>query len=810
HAIWDGWSFDVLYSEMSALYPAFAAGQPSPLPELETSYADYASWRAEALDGEGANRQLEHWKQHLDGDLEPLHLPEDRPRPARASGIGGTDWVHVDAATTTALREVGAAAGATLFMTLLAAYYVLLHRLGGQRDLVVGLPFRNRPTEALEKVMGFFVNMLPLRRRLDPAMPFLQLVQEVRAGVVEAFEYPDVPFERLVRELRLPRDPSRSPVYQAVFSFQDVRARNLRWGELQHEHLLMFQKGMANDLGIWFLEHGEGLSGAVGYNVDIIDAEGARAICDRFGSLLQSLCAQPQQAIGDASLLSASDRDRLGEWNSTVRPLPPQRSTYALLAQQAARTPQRVALRSEAQRLTYAQLHARAGAIAGALHARGVRPGDRVGICLQRGPDLVAAMIAAWGAGAAYVPLDPDYPADRLAYMVADAGLAQVVGERGLVAPLGMSRERLLLLDADAAEVDAAQPAPVTDDVVGRDAPAYVIYTSGSTGRPKGVVVPHGAVLNFLDSMRQAPGLQPDDVLLAVTTPSFDISVLELFLPLSIGAGIVLASREQAMDGSELAALAAREAVTVMQATPSTWHLLLDAGWQPPSGFKALCGGEALAPELAARLLERGVELWNMYGPTETTVWSTCARIEAGADGTPDVHIGRPIANTSVWILDERGQPCPPSVSGELCIGGAGVTLGYLGREALTAEKFIDDRVAPHDHGTALPPRLYRTGDRARWRRDGVLEHQGRLDFQVKIRGHRIELGEIEAVLESESGVSRAVVVVREDAPGDQRIVAYRVPAGGRLAESALEARLWHVLPGYMVPQHLVSMKALP
>src|SRR5690606_7361150 len=342
---------------------------------------------------------------------------------------------------------------------------------------------------------------------------------------------------------------------------------------------------------------------------------------------------------------------------------------------------------------------------------RGVGKGALVGVCLERSPDLVAALMAVLKAGAAYVPLDPAYPQDRLRFMIDDACLALVVSDQGLAAPLALSRSRLLLLDEDAAAIDAAPPAARDADPVGRDAPAYVIYTSGSTGRPKGVVVPHGAVLNFLDSMRQAPGLQPDDVLLAVTTPSFDISVLELFLPLSIGAGIVLDSREQAMDGSELAALAAREAVTVMQATPSTWHLLLDAGWQPPSGFKALCGGEALAPELAARLLERGIELWNMYGPTETTVWSTCARIGEGADGAPDIHIGRPIANTSVWILDERGQPCPPGVSGELCIGGAGVTLGYLGREALTAEKFIDDHVAPHDHGTGLPPRLYRTGD---------------------------------------------------------------------------------------------------
>ncbi|MEL1263988.1 amino acid adenylation domain-containing protein [Pseudoxanthomonas putridarboris] len=811
HIIWDGWSFDVFYTEMSALYEAFVAGEPSPLPELEVSYGDFAAWHLQRLEGDALQRQIQHWKQHLAGELEPLHLPEDKPRPAKGSGNGGTDWVHVDAATTEALRQVGTRAGATLFMTVLAAYYVLLHRLSGQGDLVVGLPFRNRHSEAMEKVMGFFVNMLPLRRRLDPAMPFLQLVQEIKAGVVEAFEYPDVPFEHLVRELKVPRDPSRSPIYQALFSFQDVRARNLRWGELEHEHLLMFQKGMTHDLGIWFLEHGNGLSGAMGYNTDILSADGARAIGDRFVTLLQSLCDQPEQAIGDANLLSEHDRSQLASWNSTAAPTPPQRTMHALLAAQAARAPERVAIRFENRSLTYAQLDARSARIADALVQQGVRPGDRVGVCLDRTPDLVAAMVAVWKAGATYVPLDPAYPPDRLHFMAEDAGLRLIVGEGDLATPLRWPRERLLLLDADAASIAAApEVAAVRENTLGTaDTTAYVIYTSGSTGKPKGVCVPHGAVVNFLASMAREPGLREDDRLLAVTTTSFDIAVLELYGPLSVGAEVVLASRESALDGEALAALIRDHRITVMQATPSSWRLLLDAGWPGSPGFKALCGGEPLPQDLAATLLPRCAELWNMYGPTETTVWSTCSRVVAGAAGAVDIHIGKPIANTTVWVLDPRGMLCPPGVTGELFIGGDGVTQGYLDRPELTAERFVPDRFVAR--GNAASPRLYRTGDRGRWRPDGVLEHQGRLDHQVKIRGYRIELGEIESRLAADPSVSRSLVIVREDRPGDVRLVAYVVAAAGRrIDEAALMASLRQALPGYMVPQHLLVLDAIP
>ncbi|MFT3761944.1 MAG: amino acid adenylation domain-containing protein [Pseudoxanthomonas sp.] len=810
HVIWDGWSFDVLYAEMSALYEAFAAGRPSPLPELETSYGDFAAWYLQRLEGDALQRQVRHWSEHLTGEREPLHLPEDKPRPAKATGAGGLEWVHVDAITTEALRQVGARAGATLFMTLLAAYYVLLHRLSGQDDLVVGLPYRNRHTEALEKVMGFFVNMLPLRRRLDPAMPFLQLVQEVRDGVVEAFEYPDVPFEQLLRELKIPRDLSRSPVYQALFSFQDVRARNLRWGELQHEHLLMFQKGMANDLGIWFLEHPAGLSGAMGYNADILTEAGARAIGDRFAALLASLAERPEQAIGDAAVLSAHDRARLAEWNATTTALPDERTVHALLYARALQTPERIALRYGGKPVSYVRLHERSERIADALAERGVAPGDRVGICLDRHADLVATMIAVWRAGAAYVPLDPAYPPDRLRFMAEDAGLRLVVSEGDLAGPLQWPQERLLRLDVDAAAIDAAPAVPAIHDATlgGADDIAYVIYTSGSTGKPKGVCVPHGAVVNFLASMAREPGLRSDDRLLAVTTTSFDIAVLELFLPLSVGAEAVLASREDAMDGQALADLIRTHGITVMQATPSSWRLLLEAGWRGAEPFKALCGGEPLPQDLAQALLSRCTQLWNMYGPTETTVWSTCARIVAQDGDAPDVHIGRPIANTTVWVLDPRGQLCAPGVAGELYIGGEGVTKGYLERPELTAEKFVPDHFASDASGRA---RLYRTGDRGRWRSDGILEHMGRLDHQVKIRGHRIELGEIEARLSANPAVAQALAIVREDRPGDVRLVAYVVAAPGRrIDEAVLIAGLRQELPAYMVPQHLVALGAIP
>ena len=813
HVAWDGVSIDLFCSEMAALYAARRSGRQASLPEPERSYVEFADWNVRRARGAALDPQVAHWKAHLDGHVEPLQLPEDFPRPAQATGRGGAQLLRVDAGATAALRALGADADATLFMTLLAAWYVLLHRFTGQRDLVVGLPVRNVP-EGLDGVMGYFVNVLPLRMQLDPSMPFSTLVSQVRAAVLDCFSHPDMPLDRLVRELDLPRDASRSPVYQAMFSYQDIRERSGQWGDLRYGHVMLPHHTANQDIALWCFEDHDGLEADLNYSADIMSPESGARMRRCFLALLEALRRDPSIAIGDANLLDGEDRALLASWNSTDAAWPPQRTLASLLQARAAASPDSVALRFDGGVLTYAQLHARADRIANVLRARGVRSGDLVGVCLDRHADMVAGLLGVLKAGAGYVPLDPAYPGERLRFMADDAGLALVLSEGELAQPLEWPRERQLLLDADADEIERAGAiAPdASEPGVAESSIAYVIYTSGSTGKPKGVQVPHGAVVNFLESMRHAPGLAADERLLAVTTTSFDISVLELFLPLAVGAQVVLASRETAMDGEAIAAAIERDQVDVMQATPSTWHLLLDAGWRPRRAFRALCGGEALSPELAARLLDRGVELWNMYGPTETTVWSTCARIERPAPGkAPDIHVGRPIANTTVWVLDGRGQVCPPGVPGEICIGGAGVALGYLGRPGLTAEKFFPDHVSPRDHGTGLPPRLYRTGDRGRWRRDGVIEHQGRIDFQVKVRGHRIELGEIESRLEADDSVARAVATTREDSPGDVRLVGYVVAApGATVDEKGLFEQMRAVLPPYMVPQHLIVLDAFP
>jgi amino acid adenylation domain-containing protein len=806
HIIWDGWSFDLLYEEISALYDAFVHGVAPVLPELPVTYGDFAAWHREWMQGPELERQLAYWRGTLRGALAPLDLPADRPRPATMSGAGDTIWIEIGAARLAALAAVGERAGATLFMTMLAAFQAFLHRYTGQRDFNVGTPVRGRSWAEVERIMGFFVNALVLRARVDPGQTFLELLQGVKQGTLEAFDHQDVPFERLIQDLKVPRDESRTPLYQVWFSFQDVRSRPRGWGALGHENIPIFPPSTAQDLGLWFLRTSDKLVGGLNYNTDLFDRETMVRFFEEFQEFLAAISETPDQAVGMLRLIPAAEKERLRAANATEMPFPRDLRVDELISAQAARTPGQAALEHEGRTLSYAELEAGSNRLARRLRALGVTRGSLVGLATERAPEMVTAMLGILKAGAAYVPLDPGFPRERLSFMVEDSGMKVLVTTAALQDELALAVERVLYLDTNADEIRKESEDPLPRDASAAQAEdrAYVIYTSGSTGKPKGVEVPHRAVTNFLTSMRERPGLTDRDRLVAVTTLSFDIAVLELQLPLTVGATVVLASRETSTDGQLLGDLLRSSGATVMQATPATWRLLIEAGWEGGPGFKVLVGGEALPREVAEELVKRAGSVWNMYGPTETTVWSTCWKVEKM--GHSGILIGTPIGNTQTHVLDPQMQPVPIGAAGELWIGGEGVTLGYLNRPDLTAERFVDDPFRP-----AAGARLYRTGDLARWRPDGNLEALGRTDFQVKVRGYRIELGEIEAQLARHQGIAQAAVVARPGPGGENRLVAYVVGRTGAPPSSAeLRKLLRRTLPDYMIPSAFVVLDAFP
>lgn len=802
HLICDGWSFGVIVRELATLYGAERDGTIAELPAVD-SFAEFALAEAHHPDSDTYRDDERYWLARYAQRPAPLELPLDRARPRRRTTASRRVDRTLDSTLVGALRRVGAKRGASLYATLLAGFGALLQRLGGEDDLVIGIPAAGQAVGGHQALVGHAVNVLPLRVTIDPAVPFADALDHLRGDLLDAFEHQRYTFGTLLKRLALVRDPGRLPLVGVLFNLdQALDESTIRFAGLRFELAGVPRRFENFELFINAVQVDGALRLECQYNTDLFDAATIARWLDAYATLLHAVADDPQQAIAALPLLSATGLAELQALQPRPTSFAAAQRVEASFFAQAALTPDRPALRCGDTHWTYAQLAARAEHIAQAVRARGVGEGALVGIALERGADMLAAVLGVLKAGAGYVPLDPAFPRERLAFMATDAQLALLLTQTALADAIAWPPQHTLLLDAGE-EMGTIASGSATAAAAGGEAVAYVIYTSGSTGKPKGVRVPHRAVVNFLASMRREPGLTADDRLLAVTTLSFDIAVLELLLPLGVGAEVVLATREQTMDGHALAALLAASAATTMQATPATWRLLLEAGWRGRAGFKALCGGEALAPDLAAALLDRGVALWNLYGPTETTVWSTCAAITAASG---DITIGQPIDNTTVWVLDGANQPCPVGVPGELAIGGAGVSLGYLDRPELTAERFI-----PDPFRAAADARLYRTGDRGRWRNDGTLEHLGRLDFQVKLRGYRIELGEIEVRLAAHPQVARAVALVREDRIGDQRLVAYLVAhAGATLDEAALRRHLRTTLPDYMIPQHLVLLDALP
>jgi myxalamid-type polyketide synthase MxaB len=816
HIVSDMWSMLVCVGEFTALYKSEVEGTPSPLPELKTDYADFVKWQAETVSGKSGDRLWGYWKNELAGSLPALDLPTDRPRPPVQTYRGDLEYVTISEATTNALRELSKRQRTTMFMTLMAAYQVWLYRHSRQTDMLVGTATAGRSRREFQTLVGDFVNPVVIRGDLSGNPSFNAFLEQIRKKTLGAFDHQDYPLPLLVEKLAPARDASRTPIYQTMFILQRAQSKGDRglqsfmtgqgdgamtFSGIQAEALEIDQHDAQFDVLLTAVEAGDTINCQFQYNTDLFDRETVKLMAERFATLLDSIVADPEKAVARLSVLSPEELHRVTvEWNNTAVDYPREATVVDLFEQQAARTPDAVAVEGDAESLTYGELDRAANRIAHHLQGLGVGPESLVAVSTERTPRMLATLLGVWKAGGAYVPLDPNFPADRLAYMLESSQAKVLVTQQSVRGVLPEFHGTTVLLDDDWAAISQhAESAPPRSSHA--ENLAYVLYTSGSTGMPKGVEIPQQAVVNFVSSMAKAPGLQPCDVMLAITTLSFDISVLELYLPLTVGAKIFLASRSQAGDGAWLAENISKRGVSVIQATPATFRLLRASGWQGDPRVKILCGGEALPRDLAQALLGNCRELWNVYGPTETTVWSTAEQITS-LDGP--ISIGRPIDNTQIYILDDLSEPVPPGTPGELWIGGDGVARGYRGREDLTAERFMRD-----EFRNVIGARMYRTGDVARHLRDGRLECLGRVDHQVKVRGFRIELGEIEAQLAKHPAVKMCVVHTY-DRGGDVQLVAYVVPVGEQPTVADLQASLRTKLPEYMVPAQFVFLAELP
>lgn len=764
HIIYDSWSLGIFLKEWFHCYEEYAHGREPALPELPFQFGDFAIWQREQIDNELHRKQTAYWAQQLADRENVLELLPDHPRPAHLTYNGKLHWLDLAPELKRAIAELSHAEGTTFYVTTLAAFSVLLHHLTGQSDLIVGTPVAHRPYSETEPLIGYFVNTLPVRIKPLPELSFRELLSQLQQTMLSALNNLSLPFERVIDELKLERDTSRSPLFQSFFATQKSQMPRFHTESLTFEACHLDNGTAMFELSAFLYE--EGGSDVLQYNRDLFDERTIDLIGKRFIAALQAVVTNPNVKVGDLLLFASGEYEQLMSWAAGPRLDTPRGCIHALFEEQARRTPDAVAVVGGDESLSYRQLDECANRLAHHLQSLGIAPGARVGVCVERSPSLLVSLLAILKAGAAYVPLDHEYPADRLALMIEDAGLSLLVVEEPLWAKLPDRGVPAVAIDRDREIIAAHGVDPIRCEVTPDDV-AYVIYTSGSTGRPKGVEVLHDNVANFLASMRLEPGLRVGDKLVAITSISFDIAGLELYLPLVCGATIVLATREQATDAYQLAALLAQSRATVLQATPATWRMLIDSGWKNEQRLKMLVGGEALPKDLATALVATEGELWNLYGPTEVTIWATAARILPDAE---TISIGRPIANTVAYVLDKRLRPVPIGGVGDLYLGGRGVARGYLSSPALTAERFI-----PSPFGASPQDRLYYTGDRARYRLDGALEYLGRTDQQVKLHGFRIELEEIEIALRQHPSVREAAVSLREDAPGDRRLVGYVV-----------------------------------
>jgi amino acid adenylation domain-containing protein len=804
HIVFDAWSKDLLIREITALYSAFQTGNPSPLPDLPIQYADFASRQRQLLQAEYLNSLTSYWRGRLTPLPPRLDLPVYSGCLGRRSFEVAFQSVTLSTAVTNNLAALGRRQKVTLFMVMLAALKVILYRYTGEVDIAVGTPISSRDQTELETLIGFFLNTLALRTDLAGDPSFCELLARVRETALGAYAHQDLPFEKLVEELQPERDSKTTPIFQVMFIY-DVGTNQgaLKQPGLNLSELEFNTRPARYELTVAVAKKEGELTVSTEYDTGLYHPTMIAALLKHLRTLLGELAVNPDHRISTLPILSEKEmRQVTVEWNDTQRAFSEDASVTELIEIQAERKSDSIAVVFEEEQVSYGALNRRANRLANYLKSLGVRPEVKVGVCLERSSAALVGWLSVLKAGGAYIPLDPAYPADRLAFILNDTRASILLTQDSLVARLPKGEIRAIRLDIDwggiARQNENNLPSEVTSNNV-----AYVIYTSGSTGTPKGVEIPQRAVVNFLESMYSRLGLGGDEVLFSVTSFSFDIAALELLLPLISGGRVVIASRGALSSGAGLSRWLADSTASIMQGTPTTWQMLLDSDWPGDRNLKILCGGEPLPPELASRLLERGARVWNLYGPTETTIWSTGLTLVASPG---PVSIGKPIANTEVYLLDAHMNPTPIGVRGELYIGGVGLARGYHNRPELTAEKFIADPVGCDPGG-----RLYRTGDFARYRADGNIEFLGRSDGQVKIRGFRVELGEIEAVIGRHPNVKQNVVLVREDQTGCKRIVAYIVPAQGAVPGAGeLRRYLAANLPEYMIPSTVLTLDKFP
>jgi amino acid adenylation domain-containing protein len=834
HIVFDAWSGWLFMDEFSKAYSSITADQIPNLPPLQHNYRDYVQGQTYMLAGSEGEKLWQYWQKKLAGDIPVLQLPPDRPRPPVQTFHGATIDFSIDETLTQELRELARIEGTTLFTILMAAFHVLLHRYTGQDDILVGSPTVGRDNRDFTGIAGYFVNPVVIRTDCTGNPTFRSFLRQVSDTVLEAIGHQDFPFPLLVERLQPKRSSGFSPLFQVDFVLQkaqigdftnllDVMGKTevtMNWGGLKVKPFVIPQQEGQFDVTLEIIELESSLSGHLKYNTDLFDADTIKRMAGHFDVLVRDIVRNPAQRITMLPLLPQEEQLQLKDWNQTETDYPKDKTIVDLFQEQVEKTPDNIAVAFEDQQLTYRELNRKANQLAHYLlnlktdtdNYPLVTGNCLVGICVERSLEMVIGLLGILKAGCAYVPLDPEYPEHRLQFMLEDSQFSVLLSQSNLLDRLpvvgaslsGCPRPKVVYLDSEwetISKYEIRNPVRRSSS----DQLAYVIYTSGSTGKPKGVMVEYGALTNFLLSMQQRVGLTQDDKLLAITTLSFDIAALELYLPVITGAQTILISRDTSSDAKALSQKLTETQTTIMQATPATWKLLIESGWKQSTTLKILCGGESLPVRVGQALLQNCQQLWNVYGPTETTIWSSVHNV-SNHSKKPEL-IGQPIANTKIYILDIYHNITPIGVPGELCIAGVGLARGYLNRPDLTAEKFIEIEIfGKHQH-------IYKTGDLARWLPDGKLEYLDRIDHQIKLRGFRIELGEIEATLHQHDAVSDAVVVIYET-DDNKRLVAYVIlkHVDSDHAKLTNELRTWLKtrLPGYMIPSSFTILDKLP